>query len=318
MSAHKVNRSATTQLSDPVNYKVENVLFDDPVESVIPGNNLKTYRVKLATRNEDGSEGDLILGLDRCRSYGVNPTKDMATGVLNGYSISLVLRDRDGATERQEATINVIDAIVEKCKDHLLSIKGKIKKGGMERSDLKNITPIYRKKDDEGNVDESASPMLYPKLIYGKERTDKNGKTIPAKIITKFFLEDEVDEYGNEVEVNPIEYIEKKCDVTCALKIESIFIGKDIKIQCKVYEADVKATENGYKRLLRRTGMNASNIPRVTMDTGSNPLFSKPTVESEPVEEEEEEKPAPVLVASDDEEEDEKPKKKKPTGRKAK
>lgn len=323
MSSYKVNRSATTQLTNPVDYNISNLIFDEPIESVIPGNNLKMYRVKLATKNEDGTEGDLVLGLDKCRSYGINPTKDMTTGVLNGYSISLVLHDRDGPTERQQATVQVIDAIVEKCKDHLLSIKGKIKKGGLERSDLKNITPIYRKRNEDGDIDETASPMLYPKLIYGKERTDKNGKTIPAKIISKFFIEDEVDEHGNEVEANPLDYIEKKCDVTCALKIESIFIGKDIKLQCKVYEADIKAQESGYKRLLRKTGMNAASVPQVTL-SGSNPLFSSSssTNDEEDVQEEEEDKPtasASVLVASEDEEEEpvKKPVK-KPAGRKAK
>lgn len=320
MSTRKVNRSNTTQLTDPVSFNPDNLIFDEPAENKIPGDeNLKFHRISIGIKNQDGTEGDLVIGLDRCNSYGIQITRDMKTKELNGYSLAIVLRDKDAPTERQEAGIKAIETIVEKAKDYILKVKGKMKRGDLERSDLKKLTPLSYKKDEDGVKDETAPPMLYPKLYYYGERKDKNGNILPARIASTFYAEDEVDEHGEPVEVDPLQFLEKSCFVTCAIKVEGIFVGSTaIKLQCKLFEADIKAKETGPKRLLRRFGMNSSNTPAVTL-SGANPLFSKSSNEDDEEEDDEvkeEVKPVPVIVASDDEEEV-KPKK-KPTKRGAK
>jgi hypothetical protein len=325
MSARKVNRTATTQITDPIEFSTNNLIFDDPIENKIPGEeNLKFHRINIGYKNDDGTVGDLVLGLDKCLSYGVQPTRDMQTKQLNGYSISIVLKDRDCPTERQEAAITALEAIVEKSKDFIMSVRTKMRRGDLERSELKKLTPLSYKKDDAGMRDESAPPMLYPKLLYGKEKVDKNGKVMPARILTTFFAEGEVDEYGQPVEVDPLMFLEKRCDVTCDVKVEGIFVGSsNIKLQCKLLQTEVRALQTGPKRLMRKFGMNSNATPQVTL-SGANPLFaSSPKVDDDEEDDNEEEeqpvvaKPTPVLAPSDDEEEEEKPKEKKSTrGRK--
>jgi len=271
MSSRKGNRSQNTQLTDPINYDTNNIIFDEATENNIPGSKVKYYRINVATKNEDGTEGELILGLDKCMSYGVQESRDMNTNVLTGYSISITLRDRDGGSERQNKTIDVIESIVEKCKDHILSVKKTIGKVSIDRSDLKKLNPIFYKLNDEGERDETASPMLYPKLIYAKERKDaKTGDIIPSKILTQFYLTDEVDENGEPLSVDPLQFLGKRSILSCALKIESIFVGQVIKLQCKVAEVDIKPVETRSKRLLT-SGWSTYNKSNISID--SNPLL---------------------------------------------
>jgi hypothetical protein len=302
----KINRSQTTVLSDPINYNVENIVFDEPTENNIPGSTLKFFRVNVGTKNPNGTEGNLVLKLDKCMSYGLQETRDMQTGVLNGYSISLCMKDKEGATERQEKTLEVFNKIVEKCKDHLLSVRTKIKKFDLERNDLKKLNPMYMKRKEDGQIDENAIPTLYPKLLYYKSRKDKNGNEIPAKIGSVFYNEDEVDEEGNPVEVDPMIFLGKRCLVTAALKVESIFVGKDIKLQCKLIEADVKSLDTKPKRLLRSF---VCNDEPVVSNSGNNPLIEDEE-ENDIVQPVIEEKKEELLSASDDEDDGKKKKKK--------
>jgi len=315
MSSRKI-RSSTPQLTDPVSFDINNLVFDDAVVSDL--GKIKFYRINLATKYSDGTEGDLILGFDRCMSYGVQENNDEITTIvdgreqktnkLNGYSISLVLRDKDGGSERQNRTIEIIESIVDKCKDHLLqlNVKKSIGKITLDRNDLKKLTPVWYKIDKEtGERDEIASPMLYPKLIYAKERKDqKTGDIIPGKIITKFYLADEVDENGEPLEIKPLDFLGKRCTVSCALKIESIFVGQVIKLQCKVVEVDLKPVETKSRRLLT-SGWSTYNTSNVSMN--SNPLLesyeNKIDEEVRDEDENEDDKPSQVLEASEDEEE---------------
>jgi hypothetical protein len=303
----KINRSQTTVLSDPINYNVENIVFDEPTENNIPGSTLKFFRVNVGTKNPNGTEGNLVLKLDKCMSYGLQETRDMQTGVLNGYSISLCMKDKEGATERQEKTLDVFTKIVEKCKDHLLSVRTKIKKFDLERNDLKKLNPMYMKRKEDGQIDENAIPTLYPKLLYYKSRKDKNGNEIPAKIGSVFYNEDEVDEEGNPMEVDPMVFLGKRCLVTAALKVESIFVGKDIKLQCKLIEADVKSLDTKPKRLLRSF---VCNDEPIVSNSGNNPLIDDDEEENEIVQPVVEEKKEELLAASDDEDDGKKKKKK--------
>ena len=141
----KINRTSTTQLSEPIEYDVNDMIFDEPLENTIPGSTLKFHRINIGTKNppKNGkqTEGDLIFRLHKCSSYGIAETRDMQTNQLNGYQVSLVLTDKDNPTDEQRQVIETLNKVVEKCKDHLLSVKGKIKKGTLDRGDLKKMDP---------------------------------------------------------------------------------------------------------------------------------------------------------------------------------
>ena len=128
----------------------------------------------------------------------------------------------------------------------------------LEENDLKKLNPIYRKKE-KGVVVETASPVLYAKLIVKK---DKDGN----KIITVFFDEDSGES------INALDLLGKACYVRSAIKFESIFIGNKISLQIKLFECDVKVIASaGTRRLLQRRPQADSQVVTQT-ESKSVPL----------------------------------------------
>lgn len=283
----KVNRSKTTKPSDPLTHNLDDVIFDPVVSGTIPGSDLPSWRINIATRlpqtDEEKRKGvkpaesDLVLSLDRSFCFGVSENRDTKTGALNGYSCAIPLWDRDGATPRQLATSKWITAFAEKCKDHLLSNEvmssvERFNREGLERSDLKKLDPLYWKRE-KGKIIDGTGPTLYPKLNFNagktfkKKQKNKEGKEeevevqIASKMFTIFYLEDEVDANGRPVEVDPLEFVGKYFYITPLIRFDSIYIGAKTTLQFKIHEADVKALEGGQNRLLH------TSIPRAPTTT---------------------------------------------------
>jgi hypothetical protein len=250
-----------TQLTDVMEFSSDlNAMKDqlkkrlvmEAVKSQIPGSTLSFYRLMLSIRNPDNSVGDVIIDLDRSYSFGVSESRDLATNNLNGYTLSVSMYDREGATEKQLRSVQFINCLSDIVKDYLLTEEGKssVENWELESAHLKKLNPLYFKKD-KGKVVEGSIPTFYPKLMYYKASKDKNGKEREARIGTKFYLEDEVDENGDSLEVNPLDFLSVRCYVTPAIKFENVYVGSKISMQCKVYEANVKAADSGPKRLLK-------------------------------------------------------------------
>lgn len=262
----KVNlsaRQANTQLVDPFEFNPANVIFDDPAAESIPNQPGTNYRVNLGYKNKDKSEGNLILEFDACYCFGVSENQDKTTNTLNGYILPISLYDMNGPTPKQQKVVEVLCDLVAQCKKQLLkddvqAMMGKYDDDKIIESDLRKVDLIYWKKENGRPMKEKGG-TFYPKLLWTKSR-EKNGKFIESKINTRFYKEDEVDEDGNPVEVDPIQYVGKKCMITAAVKIESIFIGTKIGIQAKVYEALVKEVESGPKRLLMFKPKTSSSV----------------------------------------------------------
>jgi hypothetical protein len=309
--------------SDPKTMKEElkaRVIFDSPIAGSVPNSAppILFHRIMYGIKNPDGSTGDLILELDRCFSFGTteNRSQDQAS-LLNGYSTSIAMLDRDGASEKQLRSVQFVDILTEVTKEHLLQeeVKNACNSYDLEMGDLKKMQPLFRKKEN-GKIVDGAVPSMYPKLIWYKANIDRNGKDRPATMNTKYYLEDEVDENGDQQEVDPLDYIGVRHYITAAVKFESIFMGAKTKnIQIKMYEAEIKTIESGPKRLLRVT---AGRSPAVIIN-GPNPLLARSKLEDEP----KAQKTVPLavdsseLLASDEEDdeeekiaEEEKPKKK--------
>lgn len=270
----------STQLTDVMEFssdintmksQIKNRLIMEAVKSQIPGSTLSFYRLLLSIRNPDGTVGDVIIDLDRSYSFGVSESRDLATNNLNGYTLSISMYERDGATEKQVRSVQFINCLSDVIKDYLLTEEGKasVENWDLEAALLKKVNPLYFKRD-KGKIVEGSSPTFYPKLMYYKASKDKNGKEREARIGTKFYLEDEVDENGDAQEVNPLEFLGVRCHATPAIKFENVYVAGKVSMQCKVYEANVKAAESGPKRLLKAG-------PRLTMTSdgsGSSSGFS--------------------------------------------
>jgi len=246
-------RQANTQLVEPFDYNPNNLIFDDPVAESIPGQPGTNYRINIGYKNPNKKDGFLILAFDTCYCFGVSENQDQTTKALNGYILPVSLYDMNGPTPKQQKVVEVLCDIVSQCKKTLLKDDVQEKMGKYEddkiiESDLRKVDLIYWKKENSKPTKEKGG-TFYPKLLWSKPK-QKDGKEIPAKMTTRFYNEDEVDEEGNPVEVDPIQYVGRRCMVTAAVKIESIFIGTKIGIQAKIYEAFVKDVESGPKRLL--------------------------------------------------------------------
>jgi len=281
---------SNNQLTSPANFNIANLIFGEPKENTMEINDdpsgrpttIKFYRIDIKYRNQDKTVGDLILGCDRLKSaFGLSPK--FGTFHLN-------MLDAGNPTDLQVKTVEVINEIVEKCREHLISVRVEIGKPRMSRSNLEgetDITPLkYAKKDIDpktGLPAKNAIPNLSVKLnTVGKK--DTSGK----KYKDTFYNEED------DSLVDPEDLIDKRCEVIPAIKIESIFVGQVIKVQTKLAEAIVKLTESGPRRLL-----SGFRQPQQVMT--SDPFAKK---EESDEEEAEEEQSSSALKASDDEQDE--------------
>lgn len=227
----------TTQLISAHSYDTSKMIFSDPIEGAIPDSTIKYRRINISTKNNDGSIGELVIPTERIYSYGLSENLNQTTGKVDGYSLPLVLYNKNGASEEEKHFVETFNNIVNTCKKFLLDEKDTLELYDLEANDLKKLNPIYYKRD-KGKIVEGSPPTLYAKLIVKKDK--KEGNTI----ISKFFDEESGDE------MNPLNVMGKSCYTSAVIKFESIFIGNKISLQVKLTEADVKPIETGFKRLL--------------------------------------------------------------------
>lgn len=216
------NRSPDLSVSD--------VFLADPVPVAIAGGS--TYRVPICVRTPDGPKPLLFL-IDDVYSYGVS--RKTPFGKPEGiayYDLPLVLQDRDGGTADQRDTVDLLDALVKQVKEQIIEKKKQLKRGTLVLSDLRDVSPIWRKKDEDGNIMTNRSPMIYPHLratkMVGKGQepmTDDHWK------ITTTFR----DAYRNILD--PVaDLLGKKMTSRVLIHFESIFVGSRISFQVKVQE----------------------------------------------------------------------------------
>ena len=228
-----------TQLTDFKEYDVNRLVFSNPEVGNIPGSvsKLTFKRIRIATKNTDGTIGDLVLATPPdLMCYGLQEQTDPATGVINGYQFPLVLWNRNNPTDEEKDFTTTIHKICDACKDHLVKHRDTIEKYDLELNDLKKFNPLYYKME-KGKIVEGKGPMLYIKTLTSK----KEGI---IKVHTIF-----TDGETNEV-ISPMDLMGKRCYVRGAIKIESIFIGTKISLQLKLFEAQVKVIDSAFKSLL--------------------------------------------------------------------
>ena len=245
--------SENTQLTSAINYDVSRMIFSEAQIGTIPDSKpqISYMRININTRNENGTAGDLIFPTEKCFSFGVSENTNPDTGKINGYVMPICLFSRDGATEIERSWVNTFDAVVEKCKDHLISHREEINQYELERNDLKKLNPLYYKRD-KGKIVEGTGPTLYAKLIMSKKQ---------EKLVSMFF------DFNGE-NINGMDLIGKYLHTRAAIKIESIFIGNKISLQVKLYECEVKLAEQGPKRLLARPVADTRVLTRPVHQSG--------------------------------------------------
>lgn len=320
-SAKPLPTEKNNQLIYADQFSVDNLLFSDPVEGQIPNSTLKSRRVMLTYALPDGSVSDVLIPTERLFSYGPQENHDQATNKLNGYSLSLVLlsKDVEGGTKPERKFLEVLNSIVERSKDHLMANKSVLKlDAGMERSEhRKLLSCLYYKKGDNGQPLPNASPTLYAKLITTdsskkkkkglEEKKEDLKESSSMKIMTQFFSK------KTGMPIDPITLIGKWGYVKTVVKLESIFFGAQIRLQCKCVEVEYDPIESSFKPLLPRanagmllnTSSFARNVAEAEAKGDDSPKSPKeepkqgslPNSEDEAETEEKKEVPPPKPVA---------------------
>ena len=241
--------SEHTQLTSPADYDTSRMIFSEPNRGSIPDSKAKIefMRINIGTRNEDGTTGELVIPTSRLFSYGVSENTSQETGAVNGYTFPLCLWSQGGSTSEEKAWTDTFENIVDKCINHLIENKEEIERFDLRRDDLTRtkggLNPLYWKRETttnskgkkESTIVPGTGPTLYTKLIFSKKNN---------KFLSQFFDK-------SDKPLDPLTLMSKFSYATCAVKIESIFIGSKISLQVKLYEAVVEPTSTGPKRLLR-------------------------------------------------------------------
>jgi hypothetical protein len=285
---------APTQVSDPLTYDIKNLIFTEIEEKTIENPKSTYFRVGIKTRYENGQVGDLIFAFDRSGSFGISDQF--------GITLSVQLHDREGPTERQRKTVEVIEKISEKAKDFLVENRKSLKKLGLGlvKEQLSGLSPIKFPVDEDNNLDTTKSPMINIKLLTKNQKNNSEDGPSTPKILTSFYSEDEVDENGDLLEVNPMDYVKKRCFVTCAVKVDGIFFGQFKKLQVKLCECNIKSADSKPRRLLSGFSSQYTPAPRATpvLETKVEDVFAedKPLETSDAEKEEEEDDQTAPLI----------------------
>jgi len=247
-----------TCLSDCINYDVSDMLFAEAKETEFKppngGATMKNFRITVATKNGDGTSGELVFALDESYCFGISTNtgkKDDVAGVAPqadvgetfGHSLALCLTNKENPTPIQLGFVKTLERIIEYSKAHLVKVRRSIREFDLELSELKPMNKlIYRKRDKEtGEVVDKYGPMIYPKLI----ETRKDG----GKIYTEFYDLD--DEYQKLID--PATLVGLSCYVRPAIKVEGIWIGSGKHaLQLKVYECGIRLPSRSSRSLLRQ------------------------------------------------------------------
>ena len=160
-------------------------------------------------------------------SFGVNERKNQENDQLTGYSSPVCLWKKDEKPNKEEQDFyDDLNKIHEICQDYLAEYYGD--NGASSFGDIlyyKQIEFVNAKGKTKKKKDESASPVLYVKLIY----SDKT-----KKILSIFRSK------GNQ-NVNPFGYLNQYFNAKMAIIVESIYMAKNaISLQIKVHEVYIK------------------------------------------------------------------------------
>ena len=247
---------SSLQLTSYKNYNTSNLVFSKPTEGVIPTSTTTkaaamTYRRSMIyTKYPNGVQGDLILeSPPNLFSFGIQ--KQLQNDVINGHNMPICLYARDGASQDEQDFVETLDKITEAIKLHMIENRLAFNRYDLTMEKLDKC-PVYRKKDELGNVVPGSSPTLYAKLIEfkndpAKQQKFKNTNTQQLdgfNIYTQFWGAD-----GSQL--TPESLLEKQCSGTFAVKFESIFASKaKASIIVKLYEAQLTVKEANRPSLL--------------------------------------------------------------------
>jgi len=323
------------QLVDIIDYDIKNLIFEKPVECKVPNSTLTYRRIPIRTKNTDGTIGGLYLKLPQMFCFGVSENKAMDDpNKVTGHTVTHAIRSKDGATPEELKTEQTIRNIVKECCNNLreqVKLKTIQLKKDIAEPKIKELEKkvLYQKRDEDSGdvIDPNVGPTFSPKLTETKDKKDpKTGIIKPGKIITMFYHSEDVDEKGESLELNPLDFLSDKqtkkyFKSESVIKIEDIYTASDkCSITIKLTEANIETIGSKQPRLLnkKKTFVRKSDDedkqnrllesePEIKLeDEDEDEPEEKPVVKTPPKKEKKKkDKKEKKKKSSDDEEEDE-------------
>lgn len=210
-------------ISDISTFDASNVLFSQPKES-----RQGCKRIYLNVKDGD-RKGPIYLEMGPRFCFGVQASTEMNNKEkITGYQMAIPMWDNEGATSEQKEFLKVFECITDRCAKHLIQpeVKKALKKYSLvEAQFIDKFTPMWYKRNEQGEPDHTKGPVLYAKLFtegddleITTQFSDTNGYPIePMTLLNKMFK------------------IER-----CLIQIHSIFIGNSIKLQVRVLEVEIE------------------------------------------------------------------------------
>ncbi len=172
------------------NFGSEDLVFDLPKEGKM-GDGTSFSKTPISVRRPDGTTGPLYVATDTCFSFGIQ--KDFKYG---GYSIPLVLMDRDNPTDEQKKFVRAMRKIMSACRPTPKSC-------------------LHGKSDS----------TMYVKIDYDRGYDD---------FITCFYERKTMEDKESTKEITPEKYIGRKnCLARAIIEISSIFVAKTTTLQMR-------------------------------------------------------------------------------------
>ena len=233
--------------------KVENIRFGKVEVGKVPGNkkNMSYKRIPITITHGDDLYGSLFIQTETCFSFGVQENVSPDTGKVIGWTLPIVMYNKDGATEKQLRWVEKFNEIITCCEDYVIENREELEQYDLKRSQLNKIGGCMWWPKIEEIADKEKGPTLYPKLVAGRSQAQKRYDTKLREV------SDLLDQSAVGVGIGKEELMEY-CDVIAVIKIESIYIGGGkFSLQVKVSEALVKIQRSEIGSFLRPVAIEA-------------------------------------------------------------
>lgn len=240
-----------TQLIPIEDFDFSRIVYSDPKLQDIPDGSGKYRRVHLSYMYDDKTIGPILISLGKKYCFGVQPDNIDKDGKimkddngkdkpLKGYRAPLVMtsqgKNDQQATPEELREVDFFDDLRAEVIRYTIENKKLIGKGAKADSFFQDVVsePLYRKRDEEGNIIDEYAPKLYTSLIYYSNRKEFG-----------------TDFYGpSDKKLDPLQ-LTNSCYMYPTIRIDSLFVGaKAISIQHRLYDATVEPISRATKKRL--------------------------------------------------------------------
>lgn len=242
------------------------------------GNKTKLSYTSIVLKYDGNSEWYVVA--PKMFSFGIK--RSSFGGSKPKFSTSFIMKDKEGATPEQQLFFTKVDQLTKKTINWMIEHKTELKTPGLAENMLENLSPIYLKKDDNGNVVDGAIPSLN----CGLKQKD-------LTILSKFYNE-------RDEEVDPMTLITTEKEKKYYTMVEGYVSfpdvyyakGKPAKLHCMLDEVTIQTKQERVGRLRDKKKMlfTPQELPTSSSnDDSDNDVSTSPAVQPKVVKNEEEE-----------------------------